>query len=127
MGLISLGFLGLSIIGSIILSSITIKPIRKLSYGAAVIGKGDLDYRIEIDRSDELGMLASEFNEMTAQIKEAKNKEIENRIMEEQLEMARDIQEGLNPMGYYHKNGIQLKGLPRPQRALEAITLIILI
>jgi nitrogen fixation/metabolism regulation signal transduction histidine kinase len=84
-GLISLAFLGLSIVGAVILSSVTIKPIRKLSRGAAIIGQGDLDYRIEIRSSDELGMLAREFNHMTSQIKEAKNKEIENRIMEDSL------------------------------------------
>jgi sigma-B regulation protein RsbU (phosphoserine phosphatase) len=117
-GLISLAFLGLSIVGAVILSSVTIKPIRKLSRGAAIIGQGDLDYRIEIRSSDELGMLAREFNHMTSQIKEAKNKEIENRIMEEQLELARDIQEGLNPMGYYEKDGIQIKGYTRAAKGV---------
>lgn len=116
--LISLAFLGLSIIGSIILASITIKPIRILSRGVLLIGGGDLDHRIEIDRSDELGMLAREFNDMTAQIMEAKNKEIESRLMEEQLEMAKDIQEGLNPMGYYEKGGVQIKGFTRAAKGV---------
>jgi hypothetical protein len=44
-GLISLAFLGLSIVGAVILSSVTIKPIRKLSRGAAIIGQGGLDSR----------------------------------------------------------------------------------
>ncbi len=116
--LISLAFLGLSIIGSIILASITIKPIRILSRGVLLIGGGDLDHRIEIDRSDELGMLAREFNDMTTQIKEAKNKEIESRLMEEQLEMAKDIQEGLNPMDYYEKGGVQIKGFTRAAKGV---------
>jgi len=111
-------FLLLSIIGSIILASIIIKPIRKLSHGAAVIGKGDLDYRIDINSSDELGRLANEFNIMTEMIKEAKDKEIENRIMEEQLEMAKDIQEGLNPMEFYDKDGIQIKGFTRAAKGV---------
>ncbi|PKL37157.1 MAG: hypothetical protein CVV44_16100 [Spirochaetae bacterium HGW-Spirochaetae-1] len=116
--LISLSFLFLSIIGTIILAGIIIKPIQKLSSGAAEIGQGNLDYRIEISSSDELGMLAREFNVMTAQIKEAKNKEIESRIMEEQLEMAKDIQEGLNPMEYYNKGGVQLKGYTKAAKGV---------
>ena len=115
---ISLLFLAIAIVGSIILATITIKPIRELSRGAAVIGQGNLDHRIEIDRSDELGQLAREFNLMTAMIKEAKEKEIESRIMEEQLEMARDIQEGLNPMDFYDKGGIQIKGFTRAAKGV---------
>jgi len=116
--LISLVFLGLSIVGAIILATITIKPIRMLSQGVMVIGGGNLDHRIEIHRSDELGMLAREFNDMTTQIKSAKDQEIESRLMEEQLDMAKDIQEGLNPMGYYDKNGIQIKGFTRAAKGV---------
>ncbi len=116
--LISLLFLGIAIVASVILTSIIIKPIKELSHGAAIIGKGDLDYRINIKSSDELGRLAREFNEMTSQIKDAKEKEIESRLMEEQLEMARDIQEGLNPMGFYEKNGIEIKGFTRAAKGV---------
>ncbi|MCU0847855.1 MAG: SpoIIE family protein phosphatase [Spirochaetes bacterium] len=115
---ISLIFLGLSIIGSIVLASITIKPVRELSRGAAIIGAGNLDYKIGISTSDELGQLAREFNLMTSMIKTAREKEIESRILDEQLEMARDIQEGLNPMGFYEKAGIQIKGFTRAAKGV---------
>lgn len=108
-----LGFLVVSVIGSVVLATIIIRPIKRLSHGAAVIGQGDFSHRIEVNSSDELGQLAEEFNTMTEMIKEARELEIETRIMNEQLEMARDIQEGLNPMGYYNKNGIQIKGFTR--------------
>jgi methyl-accepting chemotaxis protein len=98
--IIFLGFLVISIAGTVILATIIIRPVRKLTHGANVIGKGDLNYKIEVNTSDELGQLAEEFNTMTAMIREAREKEIETRIMNEQLEIARDIQEGLNPMGY---------------------------
>lgn len=111
--LISLLFFALSVVGAIILSGTTIKPIKQLSEGVMIIGSGNLDYEIKVNSSDEIGALAQEFNIMTAQIKTAKNKEIENKLMEEQLAMAKDIQEGLNPMGYYHKDGVQIKGYTR--------------
>ncbi|MCL1833987.1 MAG: SpoIIE family protein phosphatase [Leptospirales bacterium] len=103
-------YLAVSALGAVILSTIIIRPIRKISYGAYVIGNGDFSHRIDVNSSDELGMLASEFNNMTEMIRDSKDKEIASRIMNEQLEIARDIQEGLNPMGYYDKNGIQIKG-----------------
>lgn len=111
--LISLLFLAIAVIGSIILASITIRPIKKLSQGAAIIGQGDLDYRIDIKSSDELGQLAREFNIMTSMIKDAKEKEIESRIMDEQNESAREIQEGMNPMYFYEKDGVQIKGFTK--------------
>lgn len=115
---IALVFLGISIVGSIILATYTIRPIKALARGTEIIGTGNLDYRIEINSMDELGQLAREFNQMTAQIKEAKDKEIESRIMEEQIEMAKEIQEGLNPTGFYEKGGIQLKGHTKAARGV---------
>ena len=116
--IIFLGFLVISIAGTVILATIIIRPVRKLTHGANVIGKGDLNYKIEVNTSDELGQLAEEFNTMTAMIREAREKEIETRIMNEQLEIARDIQEGLNPMGYYNKRGIQIKGYTRAAKGV---------
>ncbi|BDQ02729.1 ATP-binding protein [Ignavibacterium sp.] len=47
------------------------KPLRKIFVGIQEIGKGNLDYRIELNRSDELGLMAKEFNSMTAKLKSA--------------------------------------------------------
>ncbi|MDY6935481.1 MAG: SpoIIE family protein phosphatase [Spirochaetota bacterium] len=116
--MIAVVFLGISIFGSIVLASITIRPIKKLSDGASVIGTGDLDYKIDINTSDELGKLAYEFNIMTDKLKQAKEMEIESRIMEEQLELAKEIQEGLNPSNYYNKDGIQIKGYTRAAKGV---------
>ncbi|MDY6968866.1 MAG: SpoIIE family protein phosphatase [Spirochaetota bacterium] len=116
--LIAIAFLGISILGSIILAGITIRPIRILSSGASKIGTGNLDYKIKLKRSDELGKLAYEFNEMTSKLKEAKDKEIVARVMEEQLELAKEIQEGLNPSLYYNKDGVQIKGYTRAAKGV---------
>ncbi|TAL33002.1 MAG: HAMP domain-containing protein [Spirochaetes bacterium] len=111
-------FLVFSIFGAIVLASITIKPIRKLSQGAAIISTGDLDFKIDIGTSDELGALARDFNLMTEHLKKAKDIEIESRIMQEQLELAKEIQEGLNPMAFYDRNGIQIKGYTRAAKGV---------
>jgi len=115
---IFLGFLIISILCTVILATIILRPVKRLTQGAAIIGKGDLNYRIEVNTSDELGKLAEEFNIMTGLIRAAKDKEIETRIMNEQLEIAKDIQEGLNPMGYYSKRGIQIKGYTRAAKGV---------
>jgi len=45
------------------------KPLDELTKGAEIIGKGDLEHKVEIKTKDELGQLAATFNEMTANLK----------------------------------------------------------
>ncbi len=54
----------------LIANSIT-NPVKQLVQGAKSIAGGDLTQRIAIDTKDEIGMLASEFNRMTARLEES--------------------------------------------------------
>jgi len=46
------------------------KPLGELTKGAEIIGKGDLEHKVEVKSKDELGQLAAAFNEMTGSLKE---------------------------------------------------------
>jgi signal transduction histidine kinase len=48
-----------------------VRPIRTLQDGAARIGAGNLDQRIEVKTGDELEALAEQFNQMTVQLRES--------------------------------------------------------
>jgi signal transduction histidine kinase len=63
--------LGFALLGGIWLAQRMVVPIRALAVGAARIGGGDLEHRIEIQSGDELGMLAKSFNEMGGQLKDS--------------------------------------------------------
>jgi PAS domain S-box-containing protein len=41
------------------------RPLRQLVVGAQEIGRGNLDYRIEVETRDEIGQLSQAFNQMT--------------------------------------------------------------
>jgi signal transduction histidine kinase len=57
------------------------RPIANLSYAARSIAKGDLSVRVVgAERSDEMGQLASQFNEMTAELE--KKQELETKLRE---------------------------------------------
>jgi nitrogen fixation/metabolism regulation signal transduction histidine kinase len=63
--------LGLVVVIGIWISSKVTAPLSSLTEGVAEIGKGNLDFRIkEIKRKDEIGELASRFNNMAEQLKE---------------------------------------------------------
>lgn len=116
--MIAMGFLLFAILAILFVSKVIIQPVKKLTKGAAIIGKGNLDFKIDVKSRDEIGVLADTFNMMTSQLKEARDLEIESRIMQEQLDLAREIQEGLNPMGFYNKKGIQIKGFTRAAKGV---------
>ena len=62
-----------------------VRPISTLQEGAARIGAGDLDQRIEVRTGDELETLADQFNEMSVQLRESYaglEKKVEERTAE---------------------------------------------
>jgi signal transduction histidine kinase len=50
-----------------------LQPIQTLHQSALQISSGDLSHRIELDRADELGFLASAFNQMVATLEQTIN------------------------------------------------------
>jgi signal transduction histidine kinase/HAMP domain-containing protein len=61
----------MSVFGSVFLARRMVTPIQALQAGAARIGAGALDQRINVRTGDELEALASQFNSMTAQLQES--------------------------------------------------------
>jgi PAS domain S-box-containing protein len=47
-----------------------VRPIRVLQEGARLIGQGNLDHRLRVETEDEIGRLASSFNEMVANLQQ---------------------------------------------------------
>jgi two-component system nitrogen regulation sensor histidine kinase NtrY len=54
-----------------IAKSITV-PIRSLAEATSTVAHGDLDFRIDLKRDDEIGLLIDSFNQMLDEIKEGK-------------------------------------------------------
>ena len=55
---------------SILLARRLVRPIKRLQVAAEAIGAGAYDERIELNRKDELGALASAFNQMAGHVQE---------------------------------------------------------
>lgn len=47
------------------------KPINKMRKGIEEVGNGNLDYKIEVDSTNELGQMARRFNEMSSKLNDA--------------------------------------------------------
>jgi signal transduction histidine kinase len=60
------------------------EPIKRLSEGAAIIGSGNLDYKIGTNHKDEIGHLSRTFDKMTSDLKQttASRDELNREIIE---------------------------------------------
>lgn len=66
-------------------------PVRKLTQGTQEITKGNLDYRIRVRSSDEIGDLADSFNRMTEELGRARDELTEwAQTLEERVEQKTD-------------------------------------
>ena len=77
-------------------SSIT-KPLETLLRDMQVVSKGRLSHRTSAHSSDEVGLLASEFNKMTESLEEAQAAVIEQEKAAYELSLAREVQQQLLP------------------------------
>ncbi len=84
-----LGGLGLAVLLSLLLARNMVRPIRALQMGAAQIGAGALDHRIQITTGDELEALGDQFNGMAARLQDS-YATLEGKVIERtrQLELA---------------------------------------
>jgi adenylate cyclase len=67
---IALGFIGISIVISILISLIFTRPITRLKNVMVRVGHGDLSQRVKISGRDEVGLLTWNFNRMVDEIAE---------------------------------------------------------
>jgi signal transduction histidine kinase len=76
-------------VGAWLLSRGITRPLKELGAAADAISRGDYGRRIEIARSDEIGLLAERFNQMAGQVEEAHGE------LSEQYAMAQSLAEEL--------------------------------
>ena len=79
--------LGLSVLASVVLARRMVDPIRALQEGAARIGAGELDHRIDIKTGDELEALGQAFNRTAGQLEES-YASLERKVEERTRELA---------------------------------------
>ena len=82
--------IGLSILASLGLARRMVAPIRAIQGGAARIGAGALEHRIEVQTGDELEQLAHEFNRMAAQLQDSYSS-LERKVEERTTELSESL------------------------------------
>ncbi|MBK9607494.1 MAG: GAF domain-containing protein [Betaproteobacteria bacterium] len=84
--------LALSVLASVMLARRMVAPIRRLQEGAARVGRGELDHRIDIRTGDELQALADEFNHATTQLQDSQ-RNLEQKVEARTEALTRSLEE----------------------------------
>ena len=81
----------MALLASIYLERRVIRPLQTLRLGVERIGKGDLDFRLDIKTGDEIENLAEEFNKMSGALQEAYTG-LEHKVAERTQELSETVQ-----------------------------------
>jgi signal transduction histidine kinase/HAMP domain-containing protein len=83
--------LWMALLASIYVARRVVRPLRTLRLGVERIGKGDLDFRLQIKTGDEIELLADEFNKMTGALQEAYTG-LEHKVVERTQELSETLE-----------------------------------
>ena len=122
--LIALGIIAVLILGTLAVTvgmvsqmsrSIT-RAVRGLTSGTRALEAGRLDHRITLEGNDELWGVAASFNQMSAGLQKIREMELEQQRYEEEMRVARGIQERLLPSAPPSLEHVELAGMSLPAR-----------
>ena len=90
--------------------------VGELFSGTERVKSGNFEQRITVRSDDQLGQLSASFNDMTGRIQHLLLEQDEKRRLEQELQVARDIQMSLLPHGALKAPGMSVAALCVPAR-----------
>jgi serine phosphatase RsbU (regulator of sigma subunit)/anti-sigma regulatory factor (Ser/Thr protein kinase)/transposase len=97
-----------SVVGLYFFSRIFIKPFQKILEGVRAMGAGDFNAKIDVESQDEFGQLANIFNDMTSKIQDSQKGMMENERMQQEMQVAQEIQHTLLPREFPQIEGYEI-------------------
>ena len=125
------GLLMLALAIAVIIGWSFTKPIQALAWSARRVAAGDLDFQVQVERRDEVGQLASTFNEMIAGLKSKRELEEKLNNAERQAAIGRLTQavahEIRNPLNVINLSidHVATKYAPEDEKRREQFTRIL--
>jgi len=105
----------------IVLTRRITRAVADLYRGTQYVQAGDFSHRVQIEHHDQLGELAESFNKMTTSVGELIEVENKRRRLENEISIAREVQNQLFPVACHRCRELRLRPSAR-LRALSAAT-----
>jgi phosphoserine phosphatase RsbU/P len=109
----------LAFLAAVRLNQTITKSVHDLYEATLAIDGGNLDHRIKVKRRDQLGALSGSFNRMTASLARLLQEQREKERMQNELEIAQEVQANLFPRGRVALPMLELHGVCLPARTVS--------
>lgn len=103
----------------LVLSRTMTRAVEDLYDATLHLRRGDFGYRVRVQQQDQLGSLGISFNEMTGSISDLITEQRQRQRLENEISIAREVQEQLFPRSFPSISGIQLAAVCRPARSVS--------
>jgi sigma-B regulation protein RsbU (phosphoserine phosphatase) len=115
-------FLALEIVAlatGVVLTRTITRSVADLYDATLHVRRGDFSHRIRVKQRDQLGALGESFNEMTASVSELIEEQRQRQRLENEISIAREVQEQLFPHSIPSVEGLQLAAICKPARVVS--------
>lgn len=122
LAIISSAFLLLEVaalITGIVLTRRITHAVGELYRATTYIRHGDFAHRVRVEQRDQLGSLGESFNEMTSSLAQLLEEQRQRQRLENELAIAREVQEQLFPKSLPSVPGVQLAAVCRAARTVS--------
>ena len=113
---IGVGFIVLALVGIVPLSGRLTRNLSVLSEGVNRIAQGDYRARVEVRSGDEVGRLATAFNQMAEDVERHERAAVGQERIRRELELGRQIQHDMLPRTPLRLGLTEVKGVSVPAR-----------
>ncbi len=103
----------------VVLTRTITRAVADLYEATLHVRRGDFSYRIRVHQRDQLGALAESFNEMSSSVSDLIEEQRRRQRLENEISIAREVQEQLFPHSIPSLPGLQLAAVCRPARVVS--------
>ncbi len=109
----------LAFLAAVRLNQTITRSVHDLYEATLAIDGGNLEHRIQVKRRDQLGALSRSFNTMAASLERLLEEQREKERLQNELEIAQEVQANLFPHGHIALPMLELHGVCLPARTVS--------
>lgn len=103
----------------VVLTRVITRTVSDLYNATQFVQEGNFSHRVRVERQDQLGVLGESFNSMTSSISRLIDEQKHLQRLENEISIAREVQDQLFPKNLPHVPGIEIEAICRAARSVS--------